>query len=157
MTLSREGDRFFVQVLSSPQTEIVPIGPATFESPATGVRAEFLPDNGEGFTRLVFTDGRPYPSTRLPDEEPVVPEEYAGRYVSGELGALYTIRVANEGLELTHVRLDDPVPFRHVTGDRFSGAGPLGDLEFERRADGSVSGFVAGAGRTRGVRFERVD
>ena len=133
-----------------------PSGPAAFEAPATGVRAEFVSD-GDGAARLVFTDGRPYPATRLPDEAPLDPEAYAGRYVSGELGALYTVRAVGEGLEITHVRLDEPVPLRRIAGDRFRGGYPLGNVEFERDADGPVSGFVASAGRTRGVRFEKVD
>ena len=158
LTFSRDGDRLLLQVLSRPSVELVPAGPATFEAPATGARAEFVADDG-AVSRLVFTDGRPYPSTRLPEEGPVVPEDYAGRYVSEELGAVYGVRVADDGLglELTHVRLDDAVARRHVTADRFTGAGPLGDVEFERDTDGSVVGFSAGAGRTRGVRFERVD
>ena len=87
----------------------------------------------------------------------MVPEDFAGRYVSAELGAMYTVQVSDAGLELMHVRLDEPLRLRHIAGDRFANAGPLGRLAFERGADGSVTGFVAGAGRTRGVRFERVE
>ena len=157
MALSREGGRFYIRVLNRPPTEIAPVGPAALESGETGYRVDLLADDGGGVPRIVFTDGRPYPSTRLPDEAPLVPAAYAGRYVSGELGALYTVRAAGDGLELAHVRLDDPIPLLHVAGDRFSGRSPLGDIEFERDGAGSVTGFTAGAGRTRGVRFERVD
>ena len=156
VALSREAGQFYVQVLSQSPTRVVPVGPAALESPETGRRVELLADDG-GVPRIVFTDGRAFPATRLPDEAPLVSEDYAGRYVSDELGALYTVRAVGDGLELAHVRLDDPVPLLHVTGDRFSGNSPLGDVTFERDASGSVSGFTASAGRTRGVRFERVD
>ncbi|MEM0962782.1 MAG: serine hydrolase [Bacteroidota bacterium] len=157
LTFSREDDRLLLQVLDRTPIEIVPVGTTTFEAPSTGARAEFFPDDDGTVTRVVYTSARSYPSTRLPDEDPIVPEAYAGRYVSDELGALYTIRVEDEELTLTHVRLDNPSPLRHITGDRFTGGGPLGDLEFERGEDGSVTGFVAGAGRTRDVRFERIE
>ena len=155
LTFSRDGDRLLLQILSRPLVELVPAGPAVLESPATGARVEFL--DGVGTPRLVFTEGRSFPATRLPDESQLVPEDFAGRYVSAEMGAVYTVRVANEGLELTHVRLDDPVPLQRVSGDRFRGGFPLGYVEFDRGAGGSVTGFVASTGRTRGVRFDRVN
>ena len=159
VAVSREGDRLYSERSGAPRAEVVAVGPATFESRTGDVRLAFDPSDDGGPPRLAYSEnrGRPDGATRLPDEPPMAVEDFAGRYVSDELGTLYTVRVADGGLELTHARLDDPVPLQHITGGRFRGGYPLGTLEFERGADGAVAGFVAGSGAVRGVRFDRVD
>lgn len=155
-TYARRGDRFYVQELGGPEHELVPVGLATFELQGVDARVEFVAGDDGVVSRLVYTQGRPYPAVRLTDDRDVNPEDYAGLYVSEELGAVYTVRVVDGDLVLVHTRLDDPVPLRHVTGERFRGGYPIADLEFERGTDGSVAGFLASYGRSKGVRFRRM-
>ncbi len=155
-TYVRRGDRFYFTGPGQPDFEIVPIGSATFEFRGLDASVEFIAGDDGAVSRLVYTQGREYRATRLLDEEERRPEDYAGPYVSEELGAVYTVRVVDGGLVLAHHRLDDPIPLRHITGERFRGGYPIASLEFERGSDGSVVGFVAGSGRTRGVRFEKL-
>ena len=153
-TYVRREDRFFMRQASDPEVELVPAGPATFE--ADGATVEFVAGDDGGVTRLRYTQGGTYPGVRLTDDREVIPGGYAGRYVSAELGAVYTVRAGGDGLVLVHHRLDDPVPLHYVTGERFRTASPLSSIEFTRGESGAVAGFAASNGRTRGVRFERV-
>lgn len=155
-TYVRRGDRFYVQEVGEPEYELVPVGPATFEFQGVGATAAFVVGDDGAVSRLVYNRGRAYPAARLTDDHDVIAEDYTGRYVSGELGAVYTIRVVEGGLVLAHHRLDDPIPLHYVTGERFRGGYPIADLAFERGADGAVSGFLGGFGRSKGVRFRKV-
>ncbi len=156
-TYSRRGDRFYMQEADDPEAELVPIGPATFEAQADGATVEFIVGDDGTVSGLRYTRGRTYPGVRLTEDRAVIPEDYAGLYVSAELGTMYTIRLDDDGLVLVHHRLDTPFSLHYVTGERFRTGSPLPSIEFVRGADGTVAAFLASNGRTRGVRFQKVD
>lgn len=82
---------------------------------------------------------------------------FEGRYFNAELETFYTLRV-EEGKLMAHHRRLEPFGLTHVEGDEFSGGmWFMGSVRFHRDPDGSVSGFLAGNGRTRDVWFEKVD
>ncbi len=108
-------------------------------------------------SRLRYTGARAYTGVRLTDDREVAPGDYAGRYVSAELGAVYTVRADEGRLVLVHHRLNDPIPLHYVTGERFRSGSPLRSIEFVRGGDGTITGFAASNGRTRDVRFDKVE
>lgn len=82
-------------------------------------------------------------------------EALVGGYSSDELGADWSLVLANDGLVLkAHKRPD--APLRLLEGDAFQ-AEDTGILRFTRDRDRKVDGFLVSTGRVRGVRFEKVD
>jgi hypothetical protein len=92
--------------------------------------------------------------------EPFAPEEvglaeYTGEYYSEELGTTYRLVVRDDALVATHVR-HDPIPLTPSAPDAFNGnTWFFGDVQFERDADGSITGFRVTSGRVRNLLFVR--
>lgn len=92
--------------------------------------------------------------------EPVelTPEDlaaYTGRYFSEELETFYRISVEDGKLMANNFRME-PFPLRHREGDTFTGEQFFfGEVEFVRAGNGTVTGFRASNGRTKGVWFRR--
>ena len=159
VTFSREDDRYLMQVLDSPATEMDVVGPARFSIGGGVLEIEFraAPD-GSVETATFYQGGQELPASRIATEaEAIVLDDYVGRYYSDELGTVYTARIDDGALVFVHPRKNAPIPILHGAGERFSGGSPFLTLEFERDAGGQVSGFVAGAARTTGVRFEKMN
>jgi hypothetical protein len=79
--------------------------------------------------------------------------EFAGTYYSEELDATYRLAVENEKLTVRQ-KGQQPRALTPTTRDGFIGPGG-GTFEFQRDAQGRVSGFLVQAGRIRGVAFAR--
>ncbi|MGB3543752.1 serine hydrolase [Rubrivirga sp.] len=159
VTFSREDGRYLMQVLDSPATEMDVVGPARFSVGGGVLEIAFhaAPD-GTVETATFYQGGQELPASRIATEaEAIALDDYVGRYYSEELGTVYTARIDDGGLVFVHPRKNAPIPILHGAGERFSGGAPFLTLEFERDAGGQVSGFVAGAARTTGVRFEKMN
>jgi hypothetical protein len=83
--------------------------------------------------------------------------DYAGRYFSEELETFYTLTVVDDELRLHHRRFPGPITLTHQSGEVFTGGFPVARVEFERDDAGRVVALRAGNGRTRDVRFARVE
>ena len=100
-------------------------------------------------------------ATRLPDdgEEEWSPTTedlgaFVGRYFSQEIETFYMVTLEEDRLVLQQRRMDD----RNLNPravDTFARGGL--EVSFERDRNGKVIGFYMSNGRTRGVRFERVN
>jgi CubicO group peptidase (beta-lactamase class C family) len=77
---------------------------------------------------------------------------YAGTYYSDEIAFSWRIE-SRDGTLLVRLGTRNPVPLQPVFADAF--LSPAGVLRFQRARDGSVTGFIVGAGRVTGFRFER--
>jgi CubicO group peptidase (beta-lactamase class C family) len=88
-------------------------------------------------------------TTETPDAASLA--AYAGEYHAGELDVTYRVTVAPNGLHVRAGRVTLPLAVP-AGGDTFR-AGSI-TLRFER-SSGGVTGFTAGSGRVRDVRFER--
>lgn len=82
-------------------------------------------------------------------------DDFVGRYYSAEFETFYTVALEGGGLVLRHRRLA-PGPLTHESGDTFRGTFPMGQIAFERNADGVIIGFRASNGRARDILFERM-
>jgi hypothetical protein len=81
---------------------------------------------------------------------------YAGRYYSAEVESVYDIALENDTLVVRHRRIG-AVPLEPRSRDVFDAEGPIGELRFERDDAGRITGFSVANGRTRGVRFVRMN
>ncbi|WP_412069045.1 serine hydrolase [Rubrivirga sp. IMCC43871] len=154
----RDGERYLMQVIGQRETEIVPVGPARFSTRRGSLEISFHPSPDGSVETLTLHQGRDLEAFRIPTEpEPIVLSDYVGRYYSDELGTVYTVRIEGDGLVLTHRRMDAPIPLLHSADGRFKGTYPIQGLAFDRGPDGAVTGFAASSGRTRGVRFDKMD
>ncbi len=157
-TFRRDGDRYLMQILDGPESEMEAVGPSRFSIDGMlDITFHAAPD-GTVDTITFYQGGQELPASRIATKpEAIVLEDYVGRYYSEELGTVYTARIDDGVLVFTHPRKDGPIPLLHSAGDRFSGGAPFTGLEFGRGADGRITGFVAEAARTQGVRFERMN
>ena len=79
---------------------------------------------------------------------------FVGRYFSDEIETFYTLSVEDEGLVLHQRRLDD---INLTSGERDTYAGGGFTLSFERDRNGRIVAFYVSNGRTRDVRFGRLN
>jgi hypothetical protein len=111
---------------------------------------------GEFFGEHMAPEEAPESESRESQEEepteidPALLDAYAGRYYSQELEMLYTLRVEDGRLLLSHHRLED-YELQPREPDFFGVGWPFGVIRFERDNDGEITGFVA-----RNVLFEKL-
>ncbi|UCC84585.1 MAG: serine hydrolase [Gemmatimonadota bacterium] len=154
----RDGDRLWAQGPNDPPLELVPESETRFFVPAEEVYVTFERNEAGEVDRLVVSQGdESLEGQRI---EPFSPEqvelaEYTGEYYSEELGTTYTLVVEEDALIATHVR-HDPIPLTPSAPDAFSGnTWFFQDVQFERNAEGSITGFRVTSGRVRGLLFIR--
>ena len=159
LTFRRDGDTYYTQATGQPELEIEPVSDSTFRLLAVDARVTFHREEDGSVERITLHQNGEHAATRVKDD-PRSAEElaaYAGRYYSPELEAYWTIEVREDALVATHRRMDDvPLTPGPKGEDSFGGTFPFATIDFERGSDGAVTGFRAGNGRTRDVRFERV-
>ena len=156
MAFRRDGDRYFIEPSGQPETEIYPIAEDRFESRIVDAEVTFHVEDDGTVSRVTLHQGGDFVANRLADEADAAPlADYAGRYVSDELEAIYTVEEADGELRLVHRRAEDPLTLSHVSGDAFTGGFPIASVDFERDEAGAVTGFRAGNGRARGVWFKK--
>lgn len=160
LTFSREDDELYTRATGQPQLEIVPTSDSTFA--LTGVEASvtFHRNEDGGVESLTLHQNGDHPARRLEEEtwEPSQTEleGFAGRYFSEEILTFYALEVVEEALVLRHPRFDD-MRLEPTEEDEFHGSFPVAEIRFERDEAGEVVAFHASNGRTRGVRFDKVE
>ncbi len=156
----RDGDTLMGQATGQPEFEIVPIASNTFKITIVDASITFnLDDEGKAESIMLHQNGD-HPGKRL-EEEAWSPDAdalaaYTGRYFSEELETFYTIAIEDDHLVIRHRRFDD-VKLTPDTEHKFTGGFPVADIAFETDETGRVIAFLAGNGRARDIRFERVE
>ena len=158
LTFTREGDTLFGQATGQSRFEIVPTSDSTFALIAITASVTFHRNADGEVDAITLHQGGDNRATRLADsDEDPTPEDlsaFVGRYFSQELETFYTITLEEDQLVLQHRRMNDRnLNPRDV--DAFAGGGL--QLSFERDRNGQVIGLYVSNGRTREVRFERVN
>ena len=162
LTFSREGDTLYTQATGQNRFEIFPTSDSTFAPTVVQASLTFHRNaDGEVDAVTLYQGGAENHATRLADdaEEEWAPTTedlgaFVGRYFSQEIETFYTVTLEDDRLVLQQRRMND----RNLNPgavDTFAGGGM--EVSFERDRDGRVIGLYMSSGRTRGVRFERVN
>jgi CubicO group peptidase (beta-lactamase class C family) len=107
--------------------------------------------------RATHVQGGETPMRRVAEEE-MTPETlgaFEGRFFSEELELLVQVALDGEGGLILELPSGSRVALKHTTGTEFSGPFPYATVTFQRAGNGSITGFTAGNGRTKGVLFRR--
>ena len=105
--------------------------------------------------RIIFHQNGDHPGKPVGKASQPDLAQYAGRYFSAELEAYYDLAVEDGKLVIRHRRFG-PAALTWTSGDSFSGTLPVTNVDFQRDERGNITGFVAGNGRARDIRFERL-
>jgi CubicO group peptidase (beta-lactamase class C family) len=162
LTFSREGDTLYTQATGQSRLEIVPTSDSSFALIVVEASVTFHRNaDGEVDGVTLHQGGAENHATRLADdaEEEWAPTTedlgaFVGRYFSQEIETFYTVTLEEDRLVLQQRRMND----RNLNPgavDTFARGGL--EVSFERDRNGKVIGFYMSNGRTRGVRFERVN
>ena len=158
LTFFREGDTLFTQATGQPRAEIVPTSDSTFSLLVVDASVTFHRNDDGEVDALTLHQGGDNRATRLHDElwEATAEElsGYAGRYFSEEIETFYDVIVEDEKLVLKQRRMDDKTLTPGAV-DMFTAGGT--EVTFERDSENRVIGLSVSNGRTRGVKFHRVD
>lgn len=157
LTFSREGDNFFTQATGQPQFPIFVTSDSTFMLQVVEASLTFHRESDGSVNSVTLHQGGDNLAHRIADDTaPVVLEDYVGRYFSEELETFYDLVLEDSSLVLQHRRIPD-ITLNHSKSDSFAGGQGIATVEFDRGDDGSVSGLRVGNGRTRNVRFTKVN
>ncbi len=161
LTFRRADDgRYFTQATGQGELEIVPTSDSTFALTAVEASVTFHRDADGAVRSATLHQSGDHRATRrdmapAAAEAPFDASAAVGRYYSDELQAFVTVTADGDALTMQMPR-QDAAPLRPLAGDRFGG--PNGStLTFTRDVAGAIAGFTLDAGRTRDLRFARLD
>ena len=157
LTFSREDSTLYTQATGQQQLEIRPTSDSTFVLVAVEASLTFHRNADGHVDGLTMNQNGLRHATRI--EEPSVPwtpvlEDFVGRYFSEEIETFYTIVVEDSALVMQHRRLDDS---KLTSGEEDSFSSQGGPVSFERDRNGTVIGMYLASGRTRDVRFGKLN
>ena len=157
LTFTREDSTLYTQATGQPQLEIRPTSDSTFALVDVDASLTFQRNSEGEVDGMMLHQGGDQHATRIvEDEEPWVPalDDFVGRYFSEELETFYEVVVSDSSLILTHRRVEDQ-KLTSGAEDYFTSTG--GPVSFERDKNGQVIGMYLANGRTRDVRFAKLD
>ncbi len=160
MSFSREDNAYYTQIAGQPRVTLVPTDEYEFKIMEVEASISFHPGDDGVVDSMTLHQGGDHVAKRV-KEEPWAPtvgelENYSGRYFSAELEAFYEVAIKEDALVLRHRRRPDQSLTPNKVDD-FKAGFPIAEISFVRDADGVVTGFTAGNGRTRDVLFELTD
>jgi len=157
MTFTREDSTFYTQATGQPRLEIRPTSDSTFALVVVDASMTFQ-RNAEGVVdgMMLHQNGNQHATRIDKTEEPWAPmlEDFVGRYFSEEIETFYDVVVEDSSLVMQHRRVDD---LSLTSGDEDSFTSNGGPVTFERDKNGNVIGMYLANGRTRDVRFAKLD
>ncbi len=160
LSFTREGEKYFTQATNQPQLEIVPTSPTSFKLTQVDASVTFHVGEDGAVDTLTLNQNGEHPANRV-KEEPWAPTAeqmtaYTGRYYCEELETYYEVSIVDDALTLKVPRFD-ATPLTATSEHRFTSTFPVATADFEANDEGTIVALIAGNGRTRGLRFERVE
>ncbi len=158
METSVKNDSLYLkQLWDGTEYAIVPFSDTTFLIPADPNVTFTFQDFEEGTPLAVKVTQGPasFRGERVAVSELIDPAAYAGSYYSKELDTTYYLEADGDGLKVTHQRHPD---FEIKLQRKDEGIGNqwfFGSVQFQRDAQGAVSGMKVSSGRVMDLWFER--
>ena len=160
LEFTREEDKFFTQATNQPKVEIAPTSDSTFKILIVDASITFHRNAENEVESLTLHQNGDHPAKRLMDEpwkpSAVDLQVYTGRYFSKELETFYTLEVEDSTLVVKHKRMAD-IKLTPSKIDTFTASFPISNLIINRDEAGEVIGLKVGNGRTRDVKFDRLN
>ena len=154
-----ENGELFAQATNQPKFKVEPTSDSTFTFVGVPASVTFHFEEDGTTSTATHHQGPDSPMEKV--LAPQITEDelraFEGRYYNAELETFYTLKLEDGKLMAHHRRLE-PFVVTHTVEDEFAGGvWFMGSVKFHRLPTGSVSGFMAGSGRTRDVWFQKVD
>lgn len=162
LTFTKEGAQLFAQATGEPRRPVFPTGKSSVswrEDDPVMPGAQFVLANPESDVTsdgVLRRFGHDIAAKRLAIAPlpPDTSQDYVGNFYSEELGVIYRIAQSNSGLTLSYPR--GTMNLIRLGDDRYSGELPVAILQFERNADGRISGFTIHNARVRHLHFAKL-
>ncbi len=161
LAFTRNGDSLFTQATGQGRVQIYPMSDSTFDLRVVPATITFHVSADGAVPGLTLHQNGDQHATRLtgdapPNWKPSAADraQYAGRYLSDELEAMYTIIARGDTIIASNIRMDDITLGTPSKADTFVGGGVT--WTFERDRNGQVIGMYLANGRTRDVRFAKL-
>lgn len=154
LTFDRDGDRIYTQATGQPQINIKATSDSTFTLIGVAAALTFhMNEDGSADSLTLHQNGNHIARkmTWKPSAEDL--QTYVGSYYSDEIETMYHVEMGEDGLQLVHYQMADPLKLTSGKRDQFATSFPLATVEFVRDESGSITGFKASNGRTRNVLF----
>lgn len=160
LTFSFKDDMLKLTTEGQPETAMIPLSQTRFSYEGVEAWIEFKMDETGKVTGAVHTQGgADHEMERVPpyDPGPEVLETYTGRYLSDELETFYTLELHDSTLVVL-IRNTPEIELDALKVDLYKGnVYFLNEVKFIRDEAGAVTGFEASNGRTRGIRFDKLE
>lgn len=155
VTVTRDGDRLMAQATAEDRVPMTPRSETEFYVEAYGAAIQFRPGHDGRAERLHYRGiVAPRVDPAGAASQPLAP--FAGEYVSRELGTSYVVSVERDTLVVRH-RRHGAIRLVPVLRDEFRGSEWfMRGVEFDRDADGRVTGLRITNGRSRNLRFVKI-
>ena len=152
LAIRATGEGLMAQATGQPPFPLVATSDSTFLLEAVGARLVFHADSA-----LTLHQGNAALLARRQLEVDAAGslDAFEGRYYSHEFETFYTVVARGGELVMEH-RRRDPVRLFPAGEGVFTGPFPFFRVTFQRKEDGTVTGFLADAIRARDMPFERV-
>ncbi|MCK5068273.1 MAG: hypothetical protein KAR16_12575, partial [Bacteroidales bacterium] len=141
-----------------PEAILTPLSQSEFKYEGVEATIEFKTNEQGEVTGAVHSQGgQDYELEAIPPYEASLEElqAYTGRYFSKELDVFYNLELHDSTLVLL-IRNTKEIELSVVKEDVYKGdIFFIGELAFVKDESGSVTGFSASNGRTKGIGFER--
>ncbi len=157
-----ENDTLWTRATGQPKAQIEPTSDSTFRLLVVDASVTFHRNPDGTADSLTLHQNGNHVARKLEGElwepTPEALEAYTGRWFSEELQTFYHVAVEDSTLVIRHRRYEDPLQLSPGDEpDHFSGTFPVATAEFVRNDAGEIVALLVGSGRTRDVRFEKVE
>jgi hypothetical protein len=157
--ITNDDSDLFVETQGLQKTKMIRLSNYRFVVKEANAELTFNPDENGKITKvLVSIQGQQISANRLPDFDAsaVTLSDFTGEYRSDELNTSYTFLIESGKLVARHFRTGDihlsPIRENVFNGDQWY----FGQLEFTRDNNNNVTGFKAGSGRVKNLKFEKI-
>jgi hypothetical protein len=162
LAFTREGDTIYLQGTGQPKFPMQPTSDSTFKLNVVEASVTFHRNDEGAADSITLHQNGEHIAHKVEAEvwEPTTEEleAYTGRYYSEELETFYDVALEDSTLVIRHRRYEDALPLTPGDEpDHFTGGFPLATADFVRNDAGEVVALIAGNGRTRGVKFEKME
>jgi len=155
LTVELQAGQLRLQVPGQPALPLRALSLTSFEVVGAPARITFNSAADSTVEGITFQQGGEHPGRRVVQQATADLSGFAGRYFSEEMETFYDLSVEGGQLVIRHRRFG-PVTLTHTNGDTFSATLPVSQVVFRRDTQGTVTGFDAGNGRARDIRFTKV-